>query len=331
MNNDLFSCQFPATILHRAPYPVATVTSRSPFEWPFAVVLNPLAGRGLAAREWPHLEGELRSRGLPFELLTAGSGPEALARVQALPPQQPVMAVGGDGTIGALLPALVGTGRPLAIVPLGSGNDYAGMLGLKPAAFGEALGRLSFVPRQVDALEVEIVEGDYAGTRHVLLNGLGMGFDAQVNDAMLRAPHWLSGFGRYAWGAVISVRDLKLTGLQVTLDGQELYSGPSCLCAVMNGTRYGGGFMISPASDARDGLLNVLCSGPVTRTGLIDLMLRVLRGQHLGHPQVHDGSGQAVTVRWDSPMHLHLDGDAYGEVKVLSARILPAAITLLNG
>ena len=63
---------------------------------PFAVVLNAQAGRGLAGREWPRLRGELEARGLAYELITAGSGPEALARVQALPPAQPVMAVGGE-------------------------------------------------------------------------------------------------------------------------------------------------------------------------------------------------------------------------------------------
>ena len=61
---------------------------------PFAVILNPLAGRGLAAREWPRLEAELRRRHLPFELFTTASGADALARVQALAPGQPVTFTG---------------------------------------------------------------------------------------------------------------------------------------------------------------------------------------------------------------------------------------------
>lgn len=312
------------------PYAVPKVSNQNP-SLHFAVVLNSLAGRGLASRDWPQLEGELRARGIGYELLSAGSGPEALARVQTLPPEMPVMAVGGDGTVGALLPAFVGTGRPLAIMPLGSGNDYAGMLGLKPEAFDEALSRLRFKPRLVDALQVSIVDGDAAGTTRVLLNGMGMGFDAQVNDAMLRAPKQLSGFGRYAWGAAMTVRDLKLVDLDVVVDGEPLYHGPSCLCAVMNGTRYGGGFLISPASDARDGKLNVLCSGPVNRTELVALMLKVLGGKHLNDPKVHHRPGTRVVVRWAQPVHLHLDGDAYGKASEVHAQILPGAIKLLNG
>ncbi|MFB9992617.1 diacylglycerol/lipid kinase family protein [Deinococcus oregonensis] len=310
-----------------APFPPTPPAQRR-----YAVVLNPHAGRGLASREWPRLEGELQARRFDFELISAGSGADALARVEALAPEIAVMAVGGDGTVGALLPALIGKqGRPVAIVPLGSGNDYAGMLGLKPGQFGEALDRLSYTPRRVDALEATVTEGAGAGIPRLLLNGLGMGFDAQVAATMLRAPARLTGFGRYLWGALAALSDLHLTGLTLTVDGQIIYSGPSCLSAVMNGTRYGGGFLISPQSDAHDGKLNALASGPVNRLQLLGLMGRVLRGTHLGQPRVYHANGQAVTIRWDAPTHLHLDGDLSGEVTEIQVRVLAGAVTLLNG
>ncbi|MGX9687138.1 diacylglycerol/lipid kinase family protein [Deinococcus wulumuqiensis] len=298
---------------------------------PFAVVLNARAGRGLAGREWPRLRGELEARGVAYQLIEAPSGAEALARLQALPSAQPVMAVGGDGTVGALLPALVGTGRPLALVPLGSGNDFAGMLGLKPGQFAEALSRLGGRPRQVDALEAEVVRGDHAGLSKLLLNGLGTGFDAQVTHAYLRAPERLPGFWRYVWGAAASLRHLPLAGLTVRTDGQVLYQGPSALAAVMNGTRYGGGFHISPASDVGDGRLNAVCSGPLNRLQVAELMGRVLPGKHLGHPRVHHGTGQVVELHWTQPMFLHLDGDLYGRAEQVRARVLPGAVTLLGG
>lgn len=297
---------------------------------PFAVVLNRAAGRGLALRQWPRLEAELQRRHIPFTLLDTSTSQEALWAVRALPAGMPVMAVGGDGTVGALLPALVGAGRALAVVPLGSGNDFAGMLGLKAVDFAEALDRLSFAPRAVDVLEVEVVQGEHAGLKRYLLNGLGMGFDAQVNQAMLRAPARLPGFGRYAWGAIASVRDLKLIPVEIRLDGQEVYRGPSCLCAVMNGTRYGGGFLISPESDARDGLLNVVASGPIGRAQLVQLMVQVLRGQHLGRKNVHAACGREVHVTWQQPIALHMDGDDGGWLTELRAHIVPQAITLLN-
>lgn len=296
-----------------------------------AVVLNPQAGGGLARREWPRLAQALGSCGLSHELIEAPGASQALRRVQALPPGVPLLAAGGDGTVAALLPALVGTGRLLAIVPLGTGNDFAGMLGLRPGDFVGALACLTSAPRQVDALSVTVTRGEGGGQRHVLLNGLGMGFDAQVTLNMARAPRRLRGFARYAWSALVTLRELKLSRVQVQVDSHTLYQGPSALVAVMNGSRYGGGFQISPQSDACDGRANVLTSGPVGRAQLLGLMCRVLRGRHLGHAAVHHQAGQRVTVRWAAPTPLHLDGDLHGLVTEVHVEVLPGAVTLLGG
>ncbi|WP_369409524.1 diacylglycerol/lipid kinase family protein [Deinococcus arboris] len=297
---------------------------------PLAVVLNPQAGGGLALREWPRLEAELQRRGLAYTLIHEESGEAALARVAALPADMAVMAVGGDGTVGALLSAVVGTGRPLAIVPLGTGNDFAGLLGLRPGQFGEALDRLHYQPRALDAMQVSIVQGDEAGRTVVLLNGMGMGFDADVTANMDTMPARLRGLARYVASALSTLRHLKLARVEVVADGQTLYAGPSPLAAVMNGTRYGGGFLISPQSDVRDGLLNVVVGGPMTRGQLLGLMARVLRGAHLGHPLAHHTQAREVQVTWDTPTRLHLDGDLHGRVTALQVRVLPGATLLLN-
>lgn len=310
--------------------------THAPSQRSYAVVLNSAAGRGLAGREWPRLEAELRARGLAFEVIRETSGAAALERVRALAPEVAVLAVGGDGTVGALLPALVGPvggggGRALGIVPLGTGNDFAGMLGLKAGDFAAALGRLACAPRRVDALRATVLGGEGAGRTRLLLNGLGMGFDAQLTARLPLAPARLPGLGRYAWAALTTLRALSLTEVTVEVGGQTLYRGPSALVAVMNGTRYGGGFRISPASDPRDGQLNVLASGPVNRLQLLALMGRVLPGRHLGHPRVHHGAGSAATVTWARPIHLHLDGDLAGEASGVRVEVLPGAVTLLNG
>ncbi|WP_104991012.1 diacylglycerol kinase family protein [Deinococcus sp. NW-56] len=309
----------------QAPSPLA------PLARSYAVVLNPTAGRGLAGRTWPRLEAELRVRGLEYEVIQEASGPAALARVQALPPGVAVLAVGGDGTVGALLPALVGTGRPLGVIPLGTGNDFAGMLGLKPGDFRAALSRLAGSPRPVDALRVSLQGGDRAGETRLLLNGLGMGFDAQLTARLPDAPAWLPGLGRYAWAALTTLRHLTLTPVTADVDGKPLYAGPSILAAAMNGTRYGGGFHISPESDPRDGLLNVVVSGPLGRRQVLRLMALVLPGRHLGDPGVHHQAGRVAELAWAQPTWLHLDGDVVGRATGVRVEVLPGAVALLGG
>ncbi|AZI43690.1 diacylglycerol kinase family lipid kinase [Deinococcus psychrotolerans] len=304
-----------------------------PSPFPFrslAVVLNPQAGRGLALREWPRLEAALNAHTLPWSWLSAASAEDALSRVQALPPGTAVLAVGGDGTVNRLLPALVGTGRMLGLVPLGTGNDFAGMLGLKPGNFDSALSRLSRPPRAADVLRCTYSGAGQTERQEWLMNGLGMGFDAQVAALLLKAPAQLPGLGRYLWAALSAVRQLKTETVEVLLGGQTLYAGPSCLVAVMNGTRYGGGFMISPTSDAFDGQLNVVLGTQLSRPRLLALMLKVLRASHMSDPRVRSGSGQSVTVRWQSGVVSHLDGELIGTQRQISVELVAGAVQLLS-
>ncbi len=174
------------------------------------------------------------------------------------------------------------------------------------------------------------------GPSQLLLNGLGMGFDAQVADLMTRAPARmlglpLSGFPRYLWAALTGLRRLETGDLTVTLDGRPFYSGPSCLVAVMNGTRYGGGFRIAPGGDPQDGLLEVVLGGKLSRAALLPLMARVLQGTHLGHPQVRHARAQQVELSWGSGTQTHLDGELAGRQQQLSARVLPGALRFLSG
>lgn len=287
---------------------------------PLNVVLNRTAGRGLAAREWPRLARELALRDLAYHLYDAG--PQA-ARDPALQAARgPVLAVGGDGTVQALLPLLVGTARPLGTVPLGTGNDFAGLLDLHPGDLGAALDRLLRPPRPTDALEAR-VEAERAAP---LLNGLGLGFDAQVAALLTQAPARLSGPGRYLWAALRGVRELSVGQVSVQLDGRDWYRGPAGLVAVMNGSRYGGGFRITPHADPADGLLDVVLGTELTRAGLLPLMGRVLAGRHLGHPLVRSARARQVLVRCEAPTQAHLDGELAGRISRLEAQVRPGAV-----
>ena len=297
--------------------------ARSAHSAPLAVVLNPSAGRGQALRAWPRLERELHARRYDFSVIMSTSADDALQQVRKLPTAHTVVAVGGDGTVRALLPAVLHSGRALAIVPLGSGNDFAGMLGLRNADFRKALGRLERPPQRVDALWV-----DAGGGRELILNGLGMGFDALVASFTRSAPARLNGFGRYAWSALRSIRELYCHDVEVKLDGAVMYQGSSALVAVMNGCRYGGGFRISPESDPRDGFLDVVLGTRVTRSQLLPLMNAVTRGAHLDDPRVRCGRGREVTLTWAQPTHAHFDGDVSGLLQRVSAGVHPGGVLL---
>lgn len=296
---------------------------------PVAAVLNRRAGSGRAGAQWPHLQAELQALGVPFRLIDEAAPEAALRAVRALPPGWAVAAIGGDGTASAVLPAVIEQKRPLLILPFGTGNDFAGLLGLRPGDSQAALLALFQPSRQVDALRVRYSGPDGEGAAYVL-NGLGMGFDAQLTANLPLAPAWLSGRGRYLWAAARTLRAMRPQLLEVTLDGQQLCAGRAMLCAVMNARSVGGGLPLSPVADIADGLLNVVVAGDLRRRQVPGLAQRLSQGRHAAHPAVCMAAGQAAELRWSQPIYLHLDGDVQGQFSHLQAEVLPGAVALLG-
>lgn len=293
----------------------------------YLFVVNKAAGGGRAARRWPEVAARAGARGQGYEVVFTEPQTHSrlLERVGSLPPDTAVVAVGGDGTTRSLLPALVGSGRPLGIVPLGRGNDLAAALGWRTGDLDDAVARLGLRAAPLDVLRVRV-----AGRETYSLNGLGMGFDAQVTETAAGMPKRLGGFGGYALGALGSVGALRNGGLEVRVDGQLVFQGDSFLAAVMNSTRYGGGFTISPQGRPDDGWLELLAGRSVSHLELFPLMARVLWGRHLGHSKVVHVQGRHVTIRWAEPTPLHIDGDLEGRVDALEVTLLPGAVRLLG-
>ncbi|MGD8791055.1 MAG: acylglycerol kinase family protein, partial [Anaerolineae bacterium] len=104
------------------------------------IVVNPIAGRGAGEKLSPRVEEMLRDLGLSFEMAhTEGPGHAvALAREAALQGREVVVAMGGDGTVNEVLNGMMQALRPgetqvgpaLAVLPIGTGNDFAFGAGL---------------------------------------------------------------------------------------------------------------------------------------------------------------------------------------------------------
>jgi diacylglycerol kinase family enzyme len=100
------------------------------------IIVNPYSGRWKGQRSVPSVEAALREAGVDFDLVCT-AGPDhaiELAREAALGGYRPVVAAGGDGTIGEVVNGLLQAAGdqiagPLAIIPLGSANDFIQTLG----------------------------------------------------------------------------------------------------------------------------------------------------------------------------------------------------------
>jgi diacylglycerol kinase (ATP) len=295
------------------------------------VVLNPTAGRDAGARLAAQIDRQLRKGGLDFELVrTAGPGHATVLACDAVREgKELVVAVGGDGTVNEVLNGLFQdgagpNGTALAVLPIGTGNDFAYGAGVR-----RDLAESCRMAIQGDerVLDVGRVEADNEGPRY-FGNGVGIGFDAIVNIESRKLTR-LRGFQVYLVAVLrtlISYYEAPQTLL--TIDGQEI-AQPSLMISVMNGCRFGGGFEVAPDARMDDGFLDLCVAGKVSRLRMLGFVPQFMRGSHTRDSKITMARGHQVSVTSESPWAAHVDGEIYGVgARYFSISLLPKRLRL---
>lgn len=295
------------------------------------VVLNPTAGRGQVARRWPQLAARLRAMGIDFhQCVTCGPGDGAVCgRAAVADGADLVIVVGGDGTVNEVVNGCRAAGAALprlALLPVGTGADFARGLGLRDEA--TALAALRGAPRAVDLGLARYTGADGTPRERYFLNVADCGLGPATSARARRGPRGLGPLA-YLYGALGSIVTDRPVTIRVVVDDIVVYDGPSSLVAVANGRYFGGGMRVAPDADPADGLFDVLVLAATSRRVLVaDLLPRVYRGTHLDHPAVHVRRGHRVAVTATAPFPLEVDGEAAGSAPVTFA-LLPGALPLL--
>jgi diacylglycerol kinase (ATP) len=289
------------------------------------IIVNPTAGAGRGARLVPWLrERFAASPGAELHVTVDATEPEALAAAAAARGCERVVAVGGDGTVQAVLNGLLGTARQteLGVLPVGTGNDLARSLGL-PADAAEAW-EVAIGPstRLIDVAQARNGEG----RERWFASAGGIGFDAQVAAAMARRRGWQAGRAGYLLTTLAELRRFENQRIRMTLDGV-----PSehlvLLIAIANGAYYGGGMRIAPGAQPDDGLLDLCVVGDISRLTAIRELPNLYRGTHVRNRAVSMHVARAVTVEGDAETRVHLDGEPFGGLP-LEVVVRPAALSV---
>jgi diacylglycerol kinase (ATP) len=292
-----------------------------------AAILNPASGRGtgerwvsrlsealaLAFREHAGCRTEVR-------LTTSGESAESLAREAAEAGCDLVIAAGGDGTLGGVINGVAGFACAVGLVPLGTGNDFARAVGVPLDPLG-ALGRIA-------AGSVRRIDVGIRDARR-FVNVAGCGFDARVAERINAGYRSLRGSAAYVAAVAQTLLDFRASRFRVTVDNETIEED-AMMCAVANGTGYGGGMRVAPMARWDDGLLDVCLVLACKPMEFVRAFPTVYRGKHVGHPKVRYRRGARVLVECDPPQPVLLDGEV---VTPTPARfdIIPGAIRFAGG
>lgn len=267
------------------------------------LVINPAAGRGRVGGMVAQIDALARrmAEGRGLEVTVTRNPNHATEVTQNAPAGSRVVAVGGDGTVHEVIRGLAGSDKTLAAVPIGSGNDFARMIGLKGIRLEAAL-QLAF-QGEAGTVDLGMVNDHPFGA------SLGLGFDAAVARKAFSAPKFLTGLPRYLYSIFAVLKELSLPTLTLESGGKVLYHGKALLGALMNSSTYGGGIPIAPGAVHTDGMLSGIVAGEFSRLGVMGILPKLLQGKHILDPRIQQFSGAEFTVRFDRPVAAHVDGE----------------------
>lgn len=288
------------------------------------LIINPCAGRGEGARTGPEIARSLSQAGFDCEARITNERGHAieLARRASEGGADCVAIAGGDGSISEVVNGLMQAGgkTPLAIMPVGTGNDFHKML--KTRDWHEVID--SIRAGSTVAMDVGRCNERYFS------NGIGIGFDAKV-ARLANEIRWLSGNAVYGV-ALAKTLMFHHDNPQVRITTDNLnFMQPITMLAAANGRVYGGSFRIAPNASIHDGLLDVVIANGFTRGQILKLVPHVMKGTHLNLPGVQHLQTRTLKIQSHVDLPVHADGEMLtGNTTELEIEILPGALPLVN-
>jgi len=261
------------------------------------LLFNPAAGRGRARRHVEEAKEHLRSLGARVET-AASKSPDDLTRLAAEGSRgdfDRVVVCGGDGTLHRAVRDFDLAGAPLALLPLGSGDDFAKVCGISRNLRAACEVAVRGAIREVDVAHAN-------GIRY--LGVAGLGFDSEVNEYAnsIRLP-----LGSFVY-VYATLRLLpRFQPHNVSIDGAP--AAPIMFAAVGNARQYGGGIRIAPDAQLDDGLLDACIVHRTSRFQLLMTMPRAYSGAHTKSEFVELRRAAAFLFESEEALKVYGDGE----------------------
>ncbi|MFC0385989.1 lipid kinase [Muricoccus vinaceus] len=225
---------------------------------------------------------------------------------------------GGDGTMNAAAPALLETGLPLGILPLGTANDLARTLGIPTELEQAARVVTGGWMRRIDLGEVN---------GHPFFNVASIGLSVQVTRELTRDLKRRWGRLGYALATGRALWNMRPFRAEIRHDG-EVRKVRTLQIAVGNGRYYGGGMTIEEGAAIDDGRLN-LYSLEFERLWKLTLIYPAFRaGRHGLWHEVRTASAEEAEIRTRRPKAVNTDGELATQTPA-RFRVLRQAVRVL--
>jgi YegS/Rv2252/BmrU family lipid kinase len=279
------------------------------------VIVNPASGRPDGGAGWRAIEAALRSAGVSFDVVRTeqpGHGGE-LAQAALSTGSRHIAVAGGDGSVNEVVQGIMSAGLAdtrdvtLAVIPTGTGNDWARTLGItrRPAGIARALAGGRTMLHDVGAIDLP---GRHLARRW-FINVAGAGFDAYVTE---RVPRPVPSAFTYLGIALEGLVRYRAPQFRIAADGETI-EGRLLLAFVANAQYCGNRMHVMPTARTDDGELDVLAVRELSLLQALPKLAKLYAGRILGDPAVRHLRARRVRIEADPPALIQADGQIVGE------------------
>lgn len=230
--------------------------------------------------------------------------------------------VGGDGTCSNVAEEILNARSEcrLALIPCGTGNDFAKTLGVDQATPTEIFRLVA----NGNNARIDVGRAD----GHYFLNSCGFGFATSVLEASNRM-RFLRGDAVYICCALAQLFSYR--GIDVAANGvADVDRGKKLMVTVSNGRSFGGAFRIAPDASVVDGELDACFFGDVNALERARLFAAALRGTHLHRPGVSSLRTRQLTLSFTENPAMEIDGELrHAKSTTVELKCIPRALSVI--
>ena len=266
----------------------------------YRVLYNPHAGNLSTEELKAHIAEVLKDDTYEIEDITTVVYADLF---KTLKNDENILLVGGDGTINRFVNDTQGLKckNNVYYYAAGSGNDFWTDIG----------GKKGDAPVCIDKYLVNLPTVTVNGKDYKFINGVGYGIDGyccEVGDKLKSEGKKVNYTGIAIKGLLF---DFKPKTATVTVDGETHVFNKTWIAPTMLGKHYGGGMMPTPTQDRLgDGSLSICLMYNAGKLKTLMAFPKIFKGEHVKKTnQVALLSGREITVKFDEPCALQIDGE----------------------
>jgi YegS/Rv2252/BmrU family lipid kinase len=291
-------------------------------EWVF--IVNPIAGNGYGKTIVPKLREMILKHNVDADIIfTERSGHATeLSEFYLNKGFKYIIAVGGDGTFNEMSRSLINKKDvTTGIIPAGTGNDFIQILGF-PDRFGDREWDI-FFNRAVISMDAGSCNG------MIFVNGMGLGFDAQVASENYTEPGKVKRGSKYKyiWHIIKTLLFFRENRMTVITDTGR-HETDCFINTIAIGRRFAGGFLLTPKAIANDGLLDVCMIKKLSLAERFSILLKVPEGKHISDKRVNYYQTKGIKLEFPVEVPFHVDGELNFS-NSFEVTVLPEALKII--